>query len=72
LDVSVRQYKSQIEELAEKQLRDYIKKVKKRSPPLRSPKEVNDTVWQTIVLFPFEVIILDCYHRSGTEPKSPF
>ncbi len=59
METIVFQYKRRIEEFAERILRSYIEKVERRQPPPRAVKEINDTVWQTIVLLPFEVIILD-------------
>ncbi len=51
-------FRAFLEQLAERLLRRYIDRVRLRTrPPAR--KEINDSVWQTIIIHPFEVIILD-------------
>ena len=50
-------FKGAVETLASKLLAGYAERINKQ--PVPSIKEVNDTVWQTVVLSPFEVIILD-------------
>jgi len=56
----VDRYKEQVEAFAAARLRPYLEVV--RGPGWRVPaaKELNDCVWQTVVLQPFEVIVLDC------------
>lgn len=56
----VETYKRRVEAFADAALRPYLKTI--RAPQWKPPsaKELNDCVWQTIVLQPLEVIVLDC------------
>jgi HD superfamily phosphohydrolase len=49
-----------VEEWAEQQLKPYIQRIE-ALPSLREKagKEINDAVWRTISLTPFEVLVLD-------------
>src|SRR5215213_9712424 len=53
-------YRASVVDWAEKRLKPYIQRVE-ALPSLRDKagKEINDAVWRTISLTPFEVIILD-------------
>jgi len=53
----VAQYRASIDAYCERLLRPYIERLAKAAP--RSAKELNDAVWQTVQLHPFEVDILD-------------
>src|SRR4051812_10112470 len=52
-------YKAAAEVFVEQQLKDYIPRVQAH-PSLRkrAGKEINDAVWRTIALAPFEILIL--------------
>jgi hypothetical protein len=54
----VETYKAQVEAFTEECLRPYLFELKATSKA-PAPKELNDAVWQTVVLQPFEVLILD-------------
>lgn len=54
----VDQYKRLIEHFTDGLLDVYSRRLRDRPPPKRL-KEINDTVWQTVSLQPFEVLILD-------------
>lgn len=56
----LRAYRAALEEWAEEQLKPYIQQIQ-ALPSLRDKagKEINDAVWRTISLSPFEVLILD-------------
>lgn len=51
-------YKSKLEGIAEKYLRTYIDLISNRKK-LQEPKVFNDPIWHSILLYPFEVILLD-------------
>jgi deoxynucleoside triphosphate triphosphohydrolase SAMHD1 len=53
------QYKHWVESFAEACLRPYLNVIATPTWRVPSAKELNDCVWQTVVLRPFEVIILD-------------
>src|SRR5580658_8496523 len=55
----VARYRSQVEAFAEAALRPYLTTI--RAPAWKAPssKELNDCVWQTVVLRPLEVMVLD-------------
>jgi hypothetical protein len=55
----VDEYKAQVEEFARACLEPYIAAIADPTWRCPSAKELNDCVWQTVVLRPFEVIILD-------------
>jgi HD superfamily phosphohydrolase len=55
----VDEYKAQVEEFARASLEPYIAAIADPTWRCPSAKELNDCVWQTVVLRPFEVIILD-------------
>ena len=48
MDKMVSQYKDLIEKLTENYLRDYINKIKEISLSIKSVKDINDAIWQTI------------------------
>lgn len=52
-------YAGEIVAFTDKLLRPYLERLKAGQPNYSS-KEINDVVWQTIVVKPFEVIFLDC------------
>lgn len=56
----LRAYRASLEDWAEEQLKPYIERIQ-ALPSLRDKagKEINDAVWRTISLSPFEVLILD-------------
>ncbi len=55
----VEQYKKQVEDFAEKCLRPYLDLIGASTWRPPAMKELNDCVWQTVVLQPFEVMLLD-------------
>ena len=55
----VEHYKTQVELFAEAALRPYLNIIQRSTWKAPSMKELNDCVWETIVLQPFEVVILD-------------
>ena len=57
LPPNVAHYKTSIESLAKNWLDDYSGQLSKRKRP--KTKEINDCIWGTIVLKPFEVLIVD-------------
>lgn len=58
MTVLLASYKSKLEDLAEKYLRSYIDLISTRQK-LRDPKIFNDSIWHSILLYPFEIILLD-------------
>src|SRR5438105_21718 len=53
-------YRGSLEDWAEEQLKPYIERIQALSSLRdKSGKEINDAVWRTISLNPFEVLILD-------------
>ncbi len=55
----VDEYKAQVEEFARACLDPYVAAIADPNWRCPSAKELNDCVWQTVVLRPFEVIFLD-------------
>ncbi len=51
-------YGALVDAVAERRLRPYLNQLAK-SAHAPSPKEINDAVWKTVVLRPFEVLLLD-------------
>jgi HD superfamily phosphohydrolase len=54
--VIAKDYREAVRALAERILQPYLARLR---PADRRPKVINDPVWQTVILYPFEVIILD-------------
>ncbi|HEY3128427.1 MAG TPA: hypothetical protein VGL91_03140 [Acidobacteriota bacterium] len=59
MEESVASYRSIVEEFVEQLTRPYIERLKKSASAPLKVKEINDPVCQTIVLYPFETIVLD-------------
>jgi len=56
---SVEQYKSSLERFSESLLRPYINWVQDTGKTFSERKEINDPIWETIVLHPLEIALLD-------------
>ncbi len=59
MDDLLLEYKAWVEEICESTLRPYIDRIQGLSTSSFGYKDINDAVWNTITLKPFEVIILD-------------